>query len=168
MDQKNRIDVSNYHPEKIYPLEETEDKKNREMRHIFPHGNDYIRYIQPELVLGKMLELPRYFDIFEGIRFSEWIPEKVVIKISGDFKFEVPVENKEIKFLLPIISLQFTNIRFSFLGKNCPSAFWCEIICGRQSDDIRRIFASYQIYNSVNIGDKNIKWIIENGLFKIV
>jgi hypothetical protein len=157
--------ISNYHGHEWfekYPI----IKRPIDWRDKFP--------LQPNQVYARFSELreiqnreimiyDRVFDIFEGIQFISYVPEKVNIKIGENDSFNIPIKNNKLNFWLPIVNLYFSDIHLTFIGDLCPKTFECDFIVGILDDDEREFLALNPTFQSIKIQNKIIKWKIEDG-----
>jgi hypothetical protein len=152
-----------------YPIEEVKHPNDDTLRNLQPTGgNKYRRFIQPIIIdrIG-FYTLQRGYDVFEGIRFKEWVPKKLFMRIGGQsiLTYNIDPEKKEFNFFLPMVSMHLSDIAFRFEGDNQPYiSFWADLVVGNMNDETRHYYAT-----SVLTGQQhNIKWRIEQGVFLVL
>jgi hypothetical protein len=151
----------------LYPIIEIKNSLDK----LPYHKNQiYVRYYETEEIhyeIEKKYRLVKSADIFEGIYFSTWIPDKVKLFI-GNNSFKVPIKKNEMKFFLPIIGLGSTDIDIEFIGKNRPHRFSFDILWGNLDDPQRELLACKKVTIKFRLNGKIIEYITDQGSFILI
>ncbi len=153
-----------------FPIEELEDEKIDQVSGYYTMhpavGQVYRRYLQPRTIQGTWTNLERAFDIFEGIRFTTWVPDAVQIQFGADEPIDIPVENKQLKvpgFWIPMVSVWLSSIKLRFVGQDQPDSFVCQYLVGRLPQKAREQVSSVANRTKFNVGSKQYTLLAKHG-----